>query len=227
MKAAFSTLFSLVFAVTVSAKCGQPPSSSAAAVASSTSSSLVPAVTNVASASGYVQIASGSASFTSYTGCGSPACGKTANGFTVAVSQLTFGSEPGLGAGDVCGRCFAITATTDPYSPSYTGPFNTIVVKATDMCPSSGNGEWCGQSQSNPLNEHGAQVHFDLCQDTGAAGAFFPSGHGALTGSFEEVSCAEWSGSDGSDLWNGACLSGESAGLWPGTTGCGNKGTPL
>ena len=87
-------------------------------------------------------------------------CGKTANGYTVAISQLTFNSEPGLGAGDVCGRCFAITANADPYSPSYTGPFNTIVVKATDMCPSSGNGEWCGQSESNPVNEHGAQVQY-------------------------------------------------------------------
>ena len=53
---------------------------------------------------------------------------------------------------------------------------------------------------------------------------FFPSGHGALTGTFTEVSCSEWSGSDGSPLWNGACIKGESAALWPSGVGCGNQG---
>ena len=48
-------------------------------------------------------------------------------------------------------------------------------------------------------------------------------GHGALTGTYEEVSCSQWSGSDGSELWNGACISGESAALWP-STACGNQG---
>lgn len=65
---------------------------------------------------------------------------------------------------------------------------------------------------------------FDLCEDTGAAAQFFPSGHTALTGTYSEVSCSEWSGSDGSSLWNGACLSGESAAMWPSGTGCGNQG---
>ena len=52
---------------------------------------------------------------------------------------------------------------------------------------------------------------------------FFPSGHGALTGTFTEVSCSQWSGSDGGPLWNGACIKGESASNWP-STGCGNQG---
>lgn len=83
---------------------------------------------------------------------------------------------------------------------------------------------------------------FDLCEDTGASNAFFPSGtqertrpvdisiltnisgHGALTGSFTEVSCSEWSGSEGSAEWTGACLSGQTASLWPSGVGCGNKG---
>jgi len=64
---------------------------------------------------------------------------------------------------------------------------------------------------------------FDICQDTGGASTFFPSGHGALTGTFTEVSCSQWSGSDGGSLFNGACLSGETAANWP-ATGCGNKG---
>ncbi|PPQ91498.1 hypothetical protein CVT25_013755 [Psilocybe cyanescens] len=173
---------------------------------------------------GYVQSSSGAASFTHYSGCGSPACGKTGSGFTAAINQLAFGSGPGLGAGDACGRCFALTGQSDPFSPSFTGPFHTIVVKVTDLCPVQGNQEWCGQSTSNQNNQHGKAFHFDICEDTGGSSAFFPNGHGALTGTFTEVSCSQWSGSDGGALWNGACLSGESAGNWP-STGCGNKGT--
>ncbi|THH30115.1 hypothetical protein EUX98_g4074 [Antrodiella citrinella] len=172
---------------------------------------------------GYVQAPSGSASFTMYTGYGSPACGKSATGYTAAINQLAFGSEPGMGAGDACGRCFALTGTADPYSPAYTGPFNTIVVKVTEMCPVANNVEFCGQTTSSPNNQHGVPFNFDIFEDTGGAAAFFPSGHGALTGTFTEVSCSLWSGSDGDALWNGACLAGETAGLWP-AVGCGNQG---
>ncbi|KAJ4492556.1 endoglucanase V-like protein [Lentinula edodes] len=172
---------------------------------------------------GYLQLPSGNTSFTQYSGCGSPACGVTATGFTAAINQLAFGSVPGLGAGDACGRCFALTGAADPYSPAFTGPFNSIIVKVTDMCPVEGNEQWCGQTTSDPINSFGTEFHFDICEDTGGASAFFPSGHTALTGSFVEVSCSEWSGSDGSDLWNGACISGESAALWPGGLGVGIK----
>ncbi|KAG6891244.1 hypothetical protein C0995_008496 [Termitomyces sp. Mi166 len=82
---------------------------------------------------GYVQNPSGQASFTFYSGCSAPACGKTASGFTAALNQLAFGAAPGAGPGDACGRCFAITGTADPFSPSFTGPFNSIVVKVTDL----------------------------------------------------------------------------------------------
>ncbi|OCH91481.1 endoglucanase V-like protein [Obba rivulosa] len=174
---------------------------------------------------GYVQQPSGTATFTMYSGCGSPACGISATGFTAAINQLSFGSGPGLGAGDACGRCFALTGTEDPYSPSYAGPFNSIVVKVTDLCPVSGNQQFCGQTTADTENSFGAPFHFDICEDTGGAAKFFPSGHGALLGTFEEVSCSEWSGSDGSSLWNGACIKGESAALWPSGVGCGNQGT--
>ncbi|KAI0738628.1 endoglucanase V-like protein [Daedaleopsis nitida] len=173
---------------------------------------------------GYVQNPSGTASFTHYSGCSQPACGIAASGYTAAISQLAFGSGPGLGPGDACGRCFAVTANADPYSPAYGGPFKTIVVKVTDLCPLQGNQEWCGQSRSAADNQHGAPVHFDICEDTGGAAQFFPSGHGALTGTYTEVSCSQWSGSDGGPLWNGSCIKGESAGNWP-SVGCGNQGT--
>ncbi|THU86235.1 endoglucanase V-like protein [Dendrothele bispora CBS 962.96] len=172
----------------------------------------------------YVQQSSGSASFTNYGGCNRPACGKAGNGYTAAINQLAFGAPPGLGPGDACGRCFALTGSQDPYSPSFPGPFNSIVVKVTDLCPMAGNQEWCGQSSSNPNNAHGKPFHFDICTDTGGAAAFFPSGHGALTGTFQEVSCSQWSGSDGADQFTGACLKGENAANWP-SVGCGNQGT--
>jgi EXPB1-like domain 1 len=68
----------------------------------------------------------------------------------------------------------------DPYTPSFAGPFSTIIVKVTDLCPLGGNVDWCEQTQANPLNEHGQPVHFDLCSDTGAAAAF-PSGTSYLS----------------------------------------------
>ncbi|KZO93505.1 glycoside hydrolase family 45 protein [Calocera viscosa TUFC12733] len=173
---------------------------------------------------GYLQNPTGTASFTYYSGCSSPACGVTASGYTAAMSQLSFGAASGAGAGDACGRCFSLTATADPYSPGYTGPFNSVVVKVTDLCPAPSNEVWCGQTQASPTNTYGAAVHFDLCEDTGASTVFFPSGHGALTGTYTEVSCAHWSGTDGAALWTGACISGETAALWP-STACGNKGT--
>lgn len=172
----------------------------------------------------YVQMPSGTASFTYYYGCGAPACGKTASGYTAAMNQLSFGAPSGVGPGDACGRCFSLTGSADPYSPNNKGPFKSIVVKVTDLCPVQGNEQWCGQKVSNSVNSFGKSAHFDLCQDSGAPAAFFPSGNGALTGTYQEVPCTQWSGSEGSSLWNGACLAEDNIGNWP-STGCGNQGT--
>ncbi|KAH9920946.1 RlpA-like double-psi beta-barrel-protein domain-containing protein-containing protein [Fomitopsis serialis] len=109
-------------------------------------------------ANGYYQEPSASASFTQYSGCGSPACGIPATGYTAAMNQLSFGSAPGSGPGDACGRCFQLTGSADPYSPDYSGPFNSIVVKVTDLCPASGNEVWCGQTTSDSENQYGMPV---------------------------------------------------------------------
>ncbi|KAH9034999.1 endoglucanase V-like protein [Lactarius pseudohatsudake] len=175
---------------------------------------------------GYVQNPLGTASFTFSASCATPACGKNVTGFATSISQLAFGSETGLGAGDACGRCFRLTANKDPYAPDYMGPFFDIIVKATNMCSSTGNEKWCGQTTSQPTNSFGMSVHFDLCGDTGAADLFFPPGKGALTGRYKEVSCSEWTGTDGLSQWDGACLDGESADNWP-AVACGNKGAEL
>ncbi|KZT12299.1 glycoside hydrolase family 45 protein [Laetiporus sulphureus 93-53] len=170
--------------------------------------------TEPANSNGYYQQPSDNSSFTEYSGCSTPACGETATGYTAAMNQLSFGAPSGDGEGDACGRCFRLTGTVDPYSPDYSGPFYSIVVKVTDLCPVEGNAVWCGQTTEDGTNEFDMPVHFDICEDTGGAGAFFPS-----------VDCSEWSGSDGSSLWTGSCLSGESAAFWPDGTGCGNQGT--
>ncbi|KAH9988383.1 hypothetical protein BJV77DRAFT_1021677 [Russula vinacea] len=135
-----------------------------------------------------------------------------------------FGSAQSYG--DACGRCFQITPTSDPYTPSYTGPMgNTIIVRVSNLCPVAGNEVWCGQTVSHPLNQFNMPVHFDLCEDSGAAGAFFPSGREAMLGKYQEVPCTEWQGSEGSSLWNGACMAPVNAPLWP-SVACGNEGTP-
>jgi hypothetical protein len=66
---------------------------------------------------------------------------------------------------------------------------------------------------------------FDLCQDSGAADAFFPADRKAMLGTFEAVPCeGNWKGSEGGSLWNGSCMASVTTGLWP-DVGCGNQGT--
>jgi hypothetical protein len=36
----------------------------------------------------------------------------------------------------------------------------SIVVKVTDLCPVSGNQQWCGQKQSSPSNSFGMPVQY-------------------------------------------------------------------
>jgi len=73
--------------------------------------------------------------------------------------------------------------------------------------------------------ENKAKRSFDLCGDSNAAAAFFPSGRGAMLGTFVEVPCNNnWSGSEGESLWGGSCMANDATGLWP-AVGCGNRGT--
>ncbi|KAH9975706.1 endoglucanase V-like protein [Lactifluus volemus] len=175
---------------------------------------------------GYVQDTSGNASFTFYSDCAPPACGQTVTGYSAAINQLSFGSDSG--PGDACGRCFKITGTHDPYSPENQITPTSIIVRITDECPITGNADWCGQTRDKPTNKYNAIAHFDLCQDSGAADAFFGSGGsaGALTGKYEEVSCLQWQGTESTKFWEGACLAPANAPLWPAQS-CGNNGASL
>ena len=44
-----------------------------------------------------------------------------------------------------------------------------------------------------------------------------------MLGAYEEVSCSDWSGSDGEKVSDNSCMTGENGGLWP-NTGCSNSG---
>jgi hypothetical protein len=44
-----------------------------------------------------------------------------------------------------------------------------------------------------------------------------------MLGTYQEVLCTEWKGSEGSPLWNGACMAPVNAPLWP-SVACGNEG---
>ncbi|KAF8265957.1 glycoside hydrolase family 45 protein [Lactarius quietus] len=177
----------------------------------------------------YVQNPSGKSSFSIYSNCSAaPACGKTASGYTAALNQLSYGAGPNEGPGDACGRCFKLTGSSDPNSPNSQGPFNSIVVKVNDLCSAQDNQQLCSQTTSNDTNSLGQPMHFQLCQDSGAPGAFFPDGSETLIGSYQEVTCTtDWTGSDGSSLSDGACFADDNTGFWPSTTGCGNKGAAI
>ena len=78
------------------------------------------------------------------------------------MSQLSFGAPPDIGPGDACGRCFRVTGTGDPYNSAYPGPYKSIVVKITDLCPVAGNPLWCAQTTAKPTNTFNMSVQYVL-----------------------------------------------------------------
>lgn len=166
------------------------------------------------------------------------------SGFTAAVNELAFGSNHSYG--DACGRCFQVTGLGDPFNSSDTGPFgNTIVVKINNLCVNTNSSEhnWCGQTVRHPLNEFNASMQcvpttfpvrtwcadiktnrsFDMCELSGASQAFFPPNLRAVYGTYQEVPCTLWQGSQGTPIWNGSCMAPDNAAFWPAQS-CGNEG---
>ncbi|PNS18078.1 hypothetical protein CAC42_4037 [Sphaceloma murrayae] len=141
------------------------------------------------------------ASFTKYgagDSFGSPNCNtKTAAcgfytqpGYSAAVSQNLFGVGPGAGAGPACGTCWKVTANTDSSGNRLSNAGNSIVVQVNNLCPAQGN-PLCSQNGLSGTNQYGTNVNFDLCSDSGAAGALFGnSGVGLAVGTATKVSCS-------------------------------------
>ncbi|KAI9810902.1 MAG: hypothetical protein M1827_005761 [Pycnora praestabilis] len=124
----------------------------------------------------------------------------TSPGYSAAVSQNLFGVGPGAGAGGACGTCYRLTGETDETGAALTNGFPSIVVMINNLCPGSGN-PLCSQSSLTDINQYGANVNFDLCQNSGAADAFFPGGAngavGMALGIAQEVPCmGNWQGSE-------------------------------
>lgn len=141
------------------------------------------------------------ASFTSNPTCGaSISCnaGKYSNYTGVggtgaaAVNSMLFGGPPGVydgsggysnvnGVGPACGTCWTLTPGYNYYESNGMSLGQTVVVKINDACADPG---YCDQCTERPLNTgplsnmqpsgpFNAQVHFDLCEATGVAKAFF------------------------------------------------------
>lgn len=108
------------------------------------------------------------------------ACGEPMSGFTAALSEAQFGAGPGDGAGPACGTCYELTIDTDLDGNAVTQA--SVTVKVDNLCPMDGN-PLCGVP-----NEYGAEIHFDLCLDSGATDGFFTSAHAGM-GNATEVGC--------------------------------------
>ncbi|KAL9029323.1 MAG: hypothetical protein Q9196_002429 [Gyalolechia fulgens] len=109
-----------------------------------------------------------------------------------AVNSMLFGGPPGVhdgsggysninGVGPSCGTCWTLTPGYNYYESNGMSLGQTVVVKINDACADAG---YCDQCVERPLNTgplsdvqpsgmFKADVHFDLCQATGVAQAFF------------------------------------------------------
>ena len=109
------------------------------------------------------------------------ACGDPGSGYTAAVSQQQFGAGPGEGAGPGCNTCYVLTIQTDESG----NPVEQKIVKirVNNLCPVQGN------PKCDVPNQFGADIHFDLCTDSGARDALFSNGNGSGVGTAEMVDC--------------------------------------
>lgn len=141
------------------------------------------------------------ASFTSNPKCGqtiSCNAGKTNDHTGVhgigaaAVNGMLFGGPPGVydgsggytninGLGGACGSCWTLTPGYNYYESNGRSLGTAVVVRINDACTDPG---YCDQTPGHPLNtgptdgmqasgKFDAPVHFDLCEATGVAAAFF------------------------------------------------------
>ena len=92
------------------------------------------------------------------------------------------------------GTCYRLTGQTDSSGNRLSNAGTSIVVMMNNLCPANGN-PLCSQNGLSGTNQHGANVNFDLCRDSGATEAFFRnSAVGLAIDTAEEVDCSEWSG---------------------------------
>ncbi|TVY24167.1 Endoglucanase-5 [Lachnellula hyalina] len=103
--------------------------------------------------------------------------------YTAAVSQALYdtGGLSWCGAG--CGKCYQLTSTgSAPCSSCGTGGASgqSIIVMATNLCPNSGNAQWC--ASVGGTNDYGFEYHFDIMAQSEVLGD-------NPVVDFEEVTC--------------------------------------
>ncbi|KAI9890085.1 MAG: hypothetical protein M1814_004484 [Vezdaea aestivalis] len=131
------------------------------------------------------------------------ACGfMLTSGFACAVSEALYAViGSGAAGGDSCRKCVKITGATDSSGAAITT--NSIVLVINNLCPRQGN-SLCAQSTLSDVNQLGANVNVDICQDSthngqSAIQAFFGNSNGGLAvGTAQLVPCeGNWQGTIG------------------------------
>ncbi|KAF3771436.1 family 45 glycoside hydrolase [Cryphonectria parasitica EP155] len=150
---------------------------------------------------------SGSATTTRYydgqegaCGCGTTSglfswqAGISSGVYTAAGSQALFDTSDATWCGAGCGVCYELTSTGEAPSGQGTGGATgeSIVVMVTNLCPNSGNAEWC--PVVGGTNEFGYEYHFDIMASSSALGEIL--GDNPIV-TFESVTCpsaatADW-----------------------------------
>ncbi|KAF8344144.1 glycoside hydrolase [Cantharellus anzutake] len=88
--------------------------------------------------------------------------------YTAAASQGIFDAAGATWCGGGCGLCFKLTSSGEaPCSTCGTGggAGQSIIVMVTNLCPSTGNGQWCPSTGS--MNDYGYSAHFDIMSKDG------------------------------------------------------------
>jgi hypothetical protein len=83
--------------------------------------------------------------------------------YTAAASQSIYDSGGLSWCGSGCGKCYQLTSTGNaPCSTCGSGGAagQSIIVMVTNLCPNSGNAQWCANPGGS--NQYGYQYHFDI-----------------------------------------------------------------
>ncbi|MCJ1467587.1 hypothetical protein MMC07_006212 [Pseudocyphellaria aurata] len=132
------------------------------------------------------------------TGAGSCGFLGTPNSFTAAVSAgWNLPSQPGQ-----CGTCWRLTNGHNVNGrggkgSAITTPPLVVIINNTCAPDKKKPGFQCNQNAGEPRDRFGSVTVIDLCQDTGAARAFWGNGPGLATATITQVSCEEWKGQVG------------------------------
>eukprot|EP01112_Ceratiomyxa_fruticulosa_P013279 TRINITY_DN3726_c0_g1_i1.p1 TRINITY_DN3726_c0_g1~~TRINITY_DN3726_c0_g1_i1.p1 ORF type:complete len:142 (-),score=29.35 TRINITY_DN3726_c0_g1_i1:95-520(-) len=122
------------------------------------------------------------------------------NDYTAAAGPSIFGSATWCGTG--CGKCYKLTPTNG-YSPTggQGAPNNnSIVVMVTNLCPPSGNEQWCPSG----TNSYGYGAHFDL-MDHNMNGKISQLGWNNPEVTYQQVSCGSGGSPSSSDYSQCKC----------------------